>query len=341
MTSYATRSTSLSEDQKITLSKSDLTTGHVIVEKPKDLSLQEFLSRPKLVMDDLLKVLPLTRTIEVEKIRLVSLGEPEKIEIWEDQLGRNWMSSLWYLPHINYFVYNHCLAYPKGVICNIDIKKAWQLSAGYLNGMKKNLNEIAVGYEGEFEDWMEYLSLDEKYLPRTFQSSRINLNEESVQIELNDFTLELPRHLVDEDSNLHFHFGYSNQSLLEEELLLFELFPKKGNGENYRIQKFFSPSTFSSEEYKSQWEEISNRSGDFSAKVVKGNQYQNIQTVLSNEKKEFLSMEGDLITREFVVGCVYKLSKEDVLARCEDFIDRIHFKDPTHKPLKQPEVVLN
>ncbi len=341
LSSYATRSTPIAEDQTITLSKSDLTTGHVIVEKPKDLPLKDFLESPKLVMDTLLKVLPLTRTIEVDKIRLVSLGEPEKTEIWEDQLGRRWISSLWYLPHINYFAYNHCLAYPKGVICNIDIKKAWELKAGYLNGIKQNLNEVAVGYEGDLYDWVEYLSLDKHYLPLVFQASRIDLGPESVQISLNDFKVNLQSQVANETTNLHFHFGYSNQSLLEEELLLFELFPQKGDGTNYRIQKFFSPSTFSSDEYKSQWNEITSKSGDYSEKTVVGNKYQTIQKVISEEEKDFLSVTGDTITREFVIGCVHKLSEDNAPAKCEEFVQSVSFPDQNQPPRGQSEVARN
>ncbi len=327
LNSYATKSTPISENQTVTISKSDLSTGHVVVEKPNDLTLNDFLASPKRVMDNLLKVLPLTRTIGVEKIRIVSLGVPEKTETWEDRLGRQWISSLWHLPHNDYFVYSHCLAYPKGVICNIDIKKSWNLRAGYLSIMKEDLNEVTVGYEGELHDWMEYLSVSKQYLPTAFHKSRITFNGESLQIELTDFTLALNSKTVDENTSLHFHFGYSNQSLLEEELLLFELFPQKGIGANYRIQKFFSPSQFSSDTYKSQWEEISNRSGDFSAKVVMGNRYQTIQKVMADGKKEFNSVEGDKITREFVIGCVYKLSEEDVLAKCNKFIDSANFKE--------------
>ncbi len=326
LNSYSTKSIPITEDQKITLSKSDLSTFHVIIEKPNDLTLEAFLSSPKWVMDNLLKALPLTRNFDVEKIRLVSLGDPETIEIWEDKLGRRWISSLWYRPHSDSFVYSHCLAYPKGVICNIDIKKTWHLRTGYLSLMKENLNEVAVGYEGGLYDWIEYLSLGKKYLPAAFNKSRIHLNDESLQIELNHFKLDLKSNKMNEKTSLHFHFGYSNKNLLEEELLLFELFPQKGVDAHFRIQKFYSPSKFSSDKYKSQWDEISNRSGDFSATVVINTRHQTIRKVIPEGKEEFISQEGDKIKREFVIGCYHKLSEENALAKCENFIDSVSFK---------------
>ena len=325
--SYSRKSTRISEDQTITLSKSDLSTGHVIVEKPKGATLKDFLASPKWVMDNLLKALQLTRTMGVEKIRLVSLGDPENTEIWEDKLGRRWISSLWHLPHNDYFVYSHCLAYPKGVICNVDIKKTWHLRTGYFNLMKEDLNEVAVGYEGELDDWMEYLSLGKKYLPAAFNKYRIRLSDESLHIDLNDFKLNVKSDKLHEKSSLHFHFGYSNKRLLEEELLLFEFFPQKGIDAHYRIHKFFSPSIFSSDEYKAKWEEISNRSGDYSEKALTNNKYQEIQKVLSGREEEFLTVDGEKIKREFVIVCRYKLSAEDILTKCKNFIDSVRFKE--------------
>ena len=56
--------------------------------------------------------------------------------------------------------------------------------------MKENLNEVAVGYEGGLYDWIEYLSLSEKYLPAAFNKSSISLDDETLQIELNNIVWE-------------------------------------------------------------------------------------------------------------------------------------------------------
>jgi len=327
LSSYAQKTIPISEDQKITVSKSVLSSFHVIVEKPNELALEDFLTSPKLVMDNLLKVVPLTRDINVEKIRLVSLGDPEKTEIWEDKLGRRWISSVWYGPRTDSFLYSHCLPYPKGVICNIDNQKTWHLRTGYLSRMKENVNEVAVGYEGGVDDWIEYFGLSEKYLPTAFNNSEIRVNDESLQIELNDFTLAVNSNTISKNSSLHFHFGYSNTSLLEEELLLFEFFPQKGVNAHYRIRKYFSPSIFSSDEYKAQWDDLSKREGDFSSKAVTNSSYQEIKRVISGREEEFLAIDGERIKREFVIACRYKLSEEDVLEKCDNFMDSISFKE--------------
>ena len=258
------------------------------------------------------------------------------MEIWEDKLGRRWISSLWYLPYSDGFAYSHCLAYPKGVICNVDIKENWHLRVGYVNRMKEDLNEIVVGYEGELYDWIEYLSLGKEYLPSAFIKYKISYSGKSLQIALNDFKLDVNGNQISEKTSLHFHFGYSNKSLLKEELLLFELFPKKGIDAHYRIQKYFTPSKFSSDQYMSQWDEISHRSGDFSGKVVKSNSYQEIRKVKSGRAEEFLAVDGEKIKKEFVIGCRYKLSEEDVLAKCNKFIGSVSFKEGEKEQRGQP-----
>ncbi|GJL56927.1 MAG: serine protease [Nitrospirales bacterium] len=327
LSSYAKQTIPVSADQKITLSKSDLSTLQVKIEKPHDLALEDFLASPKLVMDHLLKAVPLTRDFDVEKVRIVSLGEPEKTERWEDQLGRPWISSLWYRPYNNSFVYSHCLAYPKGAMCNVDLKKARHLRTGYLSLMKKNLNEVAVGYEGGLDDWLEYVSLRQHYLPRTFKTSTIRLQDGALYIALNDFTLQVNHHAFTKKTNLHFHFGYSNKNLLEEELLLFELIPKKGVDAHYRIQKYFSPSMFSSDTYLSQWDDITARTGNFSGTVVNDNKHQIIRNVVSGGREEIASVDGDTFLRETVIGCFYTLSEENPMAKCDKFTKSIHFNE--------------
>ena len=331
LNSYANQSVAISENQKVTVSKSDLSTLHAIIEKPTNVAMTDFLSNPKIVMDNLLKGIHLTRTVGVEKIRLVSLGDPETTEIWEDKLGRKWISSLWYSPHKDRFAYSHCLAYPKGVICNVDIKEAWHLTTGYLHLMKEDLNEVVVGYEGEITDWLEYFSLGKKYLPVAFAEGRLHFRDKSLKLEMNDFRLDLQSNDISRKSSLHFHFGYSNKQLLEEELLLFEFFPQKGVNAHYRIQKFFSPSTFSSDEYKAQWDDLTSRSGDFSAKIVTNNSYQEIQNVIAGKAEVLLSVDGERVEREFVIGCRFKLSEENVLDKCHQFMASASFNETQDK----------
>ena len=60
---------------------------------------------------------------------------------------------------------------------------------------------------------------------------------------------------------------------------------------------------------------------------MKNNKHQAIRKVIPEGKEEIITVDGDKIKREFVIGCHYKLSEEDVLAKCENFIDSVTFKE--------------
>ena len=322
---HSSRTISINEDQDITISKSDLSTFHVIIDKPKDMPLNDFMASPKVVMDNLLLEFPLSRNVAVERIKVSSLGEPEKSEIWEDTLGRKWVSTLWYLPYMNHYLYSHCLPYPNGVICNVDIKEVWTLYTGYLELMKENLNEVIIGYEGEVYDWIEYLSLPVKYLPNTFKGNDMKLDDNRFQIALNDFEFTFTSDEISDKSSIHLHFGFSNDSLIAEDLLLFELFPKKGVDAHYRVQKYFSPSKFSSDRYKSKWDEVAEKTGDFSGKVITDNRNKVINKVMSNAERKITLIDGKEISRKTVLACYFKFSDESADKKCDNFVSSVVF----------------
>ena len=63
LSSYSTKTKSLEKNQDLKLSKSDVATMHLLIEKTTEVSLNDFLNDPKLVMDSILKGLPLTRAV--------------------------------------------------------------------------------------------------------------------------------------------------------------------------------------------------------------------------------------------------------------------------------------
>lgn len=324
---YSDRVVPVGENQDVLISRSDFSTLHVIIEKPVDVTLAEFLASPKLVLDNMLKAVPLKRKIGSKKIRIISLGEAESSRTWEDKLGRKWISSLWFLPYIDGFVYSHCLSYPSGAICNIDIKENSQLKTGYLNDIEDNLNEIAIGYEGDISSWVEYFSLDRKYLPEIFEGTRMKLADGVFHLDTHQFRIEFGHKNIKGASSLHFHFGYSNKSLLAEDLLLFEIFPRKGVRSHYRVQSFFSPNVFSSDNHKSQWDDIADQSGDYSGKVVAQDGQRQIRRVMSETGDSFTSPDGDPIERVFVAGCFFRSSQEAAVSKCDTFVDSLRFVD--------------
>jgi len=312
---------SLSNDQKIMLGRSKIFTFQLVIEKPLDVTLPDFLEDQKMLMDNILKGLPLTRKVGVEKIKITSLGQPEKTKKWEDNLGRNWISSLWFMPHQNMFVYSHCLPYPKGQICNLDIKSSYELSFGYMKNIKESASEIAIGYQGSVSDWVEYLALDKKYLPTVFEDSKISLDDGVLEAKLSNYNINLESAGISSKSDIHFHFGYSNVDLLKEHLLLFELFPRKGVSFHYRIQEYFEPTHFNSDVSKSTWEDLKERKGDFTGKIVNKSKSFVIKNIIENEEKT-AKVKFD-VDNYYVIGCYQNSLTENFKSNCDKFTNSV------------------
>lgn len=298
---------------------------NVIVEKPENLTLKEFIDSPDIVMENLLKGISITRPVGQEKVPITSFGKPEMSTVVKDQMGRKWISSLWNLPYSDYFLHSSCLPYPKGVICNINSKGNGYRKYGYFAEAYDSYDEIVVGYRGEISDWVEYFSLDKKYLPGLFQDSQVRFNKGTLLVKLDDYTLEFTNKKISEKSSIHFHMGYSNEELLAEDILLFEVFPEKGAKSHYRIQPFFEPDVFNSDTYKSKWNDVINGTGEYSGKIVDKGEKITIKKAMPTTKTRLTAFNNIELSRIMAAGCYYKTTDVEVEDDCENFFQSITF----------------
>ena len=301
-----------------------------IIEKPVNIELKSFLDSPKMILETLLTATPYFRQMGADKIRLTGLGDPVETETWQDNLGRKWTSSLWYVAYIDHFVYMHCLPYPKGAICNVLDDTTDLLGLDHFASVQEGSDELVVGYEGSLENWEEYLALGKKYLPSFFDQAEIMGKKGRTEIRLQDFQMSFDHPEVTGDTNLRLHLGYANDQLLGEDLLMLSLFPEKGRPASYSIRSYHEPSPFSSDAYTSIWEEAIAGKGDFSGKrIVRGDQITFQKSALETEKK-ITTPDGEEIKKIFTVGCTYKSStveEKNVDQDCERFFQSIKFTD--------------
>lgn len=298
---------------------------HVTVEKPAGTSLKEFLDSPKKVMDDLLKAVSMHRKVGMEKVPVTSLGEPAEKKIIKDKLGRKWITSLWNLPYDDMFVYSSCLAYPKGVICLVDKRKNSSRKFGYFNSIHDGYSEFVVGYEGEVDDWDEYFSLPDSYLPELFKDTELVRKENNLRLKTDAFSIDFSSDEISGDSSIHFHMGYSNTKLLAEDIVLFELFPVKGAKSHYRVQPFYEPGLIHSDKYKSKWDEVVSGTGRFSGKAVNEDGQKVIRRGVAETRKSLASINHKEIDTVVVLGCNYDASEEDIDRDCEKFFQSVEF----------------
>ena len=316
----------ISADQNVYKARGLFTDLQVLAEKPEDMSLKDFLDSPKAVMDTILQAVSLFRQVGTEKIGLTSLGEPEKTEIIQDKLGRQWISSLWNLPYDNTFVYGACLPYPKGALCLFDRKYNGSRKYGYFDMMHEGYNEFVVGYEGKVQDWEEYFDLGDKYLPKVLRGSSIKGGEGRLDVSLPEFSIHFTSDKIHKDSSVHLHMGYSNTNLLAEDIIRFELFPVEGGRANYRVQEYFEPGVYGRASYKVSWKEILEQTGDYSGKTINKGDRLVIRQPFAKTKQVVSAYDGTKITRIFAAGCSYDLSGQDVVQDCAGFTQSIDFR---------------
>ncbi|MCI5149159.1 MAG: serine protease [Candidatus Electrothrix sp. MAN1_4] len=302
----------------------------VIVEKPKEAALKEFLDSPTMLLETVLDAVPYFRYVGRERVAVTSLGEPEKTETWRDKLGRRWTSSLWYIPYNDDVMYSSCLPFPGGAVCSMTNRRASLLTQDYIAASRESCNELVVGYKGSLEDWEEYLALGEKYLPSFFDQAEIIGKKGRAEIRLQDFQMNFDHPEITDDTSLRLHLGYANDQLLGEDLVLFSLSPEKGNATSYTIEPFFEPSPFDSEQYSRTWKESITGTGDFSGKkIIKGSRVV-FQQPVAETKKTIAAPDGEKIQKIFTLGCTYRAStaeEKDVEQDCERFFQSVEFTE--------------
>jgi len=316
----------ISVDQNVFRTRGVVTDLQVLVEKPEDISLKEFVESPGAVMDSTLKAVSLSRQIGTEKIPITSLGEPENKEVVRDKLGRAWITALWELPYDDMFIYSACLPYPKGVVCLFDRKRNTYRKYGYFESIHEGFNEVTVGYEGTVADWQEYFSLGKEYLPTFLHTSSITMSDGNLRVSLPDFSISFTNDKINDDSAIHLHMGYDNWKLLAEDLVVFELFPVKGAKMQYRVQPYFQPGIYGKDRYKVSWHDLLEKTGEFSGKPVSKGDRVVIKQPVAGTQQTLQSSNGTGITRVFVTGCSYPPATEAVEQDCAEFIKSVHFK---------------
>lgn len=328
--SYGLEKIPLSAEQNVHRGESLHFSFQAVVEKAPEMPLKTFLGSPKLILDTLLKAVPYHRQMGGEKVRIISFGEPERSEVWTDKLGRPWTSSLWYSEHNNFFLSSHCLPYPKGALCNVTAQRVGILKLNYFNIIQEGADEIAIGYEGDVDDWAEYLALDKALLPTFFHGAKLVCEDKDsrLRLKLKDFQLDFSSPKISGTSSLHLHLGHDNGPLLAEALVRFELFPQKGSTAHYRIQPLWQPSPFSPETYRTAWEEAGSGTGEFSSKVINKGDLRIIHKAAPQTKKTVTAFNGQEIGALFTVGCSYKSAAEeegDIQQDCTRFFNGITF----------------
>lgn len=179
------------------------------LKKPDDVTVQEYIENPKLLMDTLAKVFVLTRPVGTEKITITSFGEPVKKSTYKDAFGRNWIISVYLLPFIDAAILNMSLPLPDGIYTMTGIAETHHIWNGYNYDMSFMADNVVTGYSGTCQEFQEYLAIPEDIYPRhdVLKDAAIITKDNETKFVTSSFEFSIPKSVVDIDQKSDIELG--------------------------------------------------------------------------------------------------------------------------------------
>ncbi|MCI5071734.1 serine protease [bacterium] len=257
--------------------------GEVYIDKPDQYSLQQFIKKPKLYFDLVLKALQPYITVAEQKLHFVSLGNPSKVDQWQDAYGRHWTSSAFLVEPFEAVIYTHCLPTPKGVACEIRSNPYW-LSDLELFYYKIKAPKLVLGYHGDLDAWTEFLALPKKFLPQSISKLKINAKKPASIDDTqgnSKLRLNLPYAL---DQETIIEIGNSHAlNLKQEQIAVISVNQKKDALPSVYVRRLYAAHPESKKEDKEGLQKVFARKGDDDGRVhVDDDDY--LQRLLVDEK---------------------------------------------------------
>ncbi|HMQ09980.1 MAG TPA: serine protease [Oligoflexia bacterium] len=233
--------------------------GEVYVDKPDNLSLEQFIQKPKLYFDIILKTLRPYVTVAEQKLHIVSVGEPMQTDQWQDSYGRNWTSSAFLIEPFEAVIHTHCLPIPKGVTCELRSNPYW-LSDLELFYYKIKAPKLVLGYYGDLNNWDDFLALPKNMLPKSLSALKINRKKPaSIEDLSGNLKLVMPFAL---DENATIDIGNSHAlDLSQEKIAVIMVDPKKDNTPSVYVKRMYEPHPENKKEDKEGLQKVFARKG--------------------------------------------------------------------------------
>lgn len=145
--------------------------------KPNTVSLEEINTNPKYIMDIILQNIRTDRTLwSHDRYRILSYGEPVSTGVYKDSLGRTWITAYWIIEYEDQVQIMYILPQPNGPTVITTKRYSGSLNS-YEWDMRKTCDHLFVAYEGSFEEWSEFLSI-ERFVPEFLKDMRFEWNRE-------------------------------------------------------------------------------------------------------------------------------------------------------------------
>lgn len=318
------KETSIDSGRKVQWSQSPENSIYAVVEKPKSVSLKSYLEDPKLVMNDFIEGVPMSRRVGQHDIRITQFKQPVEVTQWEDFYGRNWIKSTWSYPGFDWMISLNCIPHPVGAAC---VFQSYPSASSIFNSSveKYNMNQLVAGYEATVEQWNEYFQLDQKLLPSNLKEFKFKFQNGKLEVDSPYLKFQSKGIKITKDSEFHLHFGISPEKKMKEVLTMVELFPKKGEEEIYfNIYNNFKPLDSDSSEKKVEWEKMASKKGKFNGSPVVDRGTLVVRKIIPMDRKVASASVENL----FLAKCsnLSGSNKKTLGKSCDTFIKNIHLK---------------
>lgn len=279
------------------------------LKKPDDVSIQEYIENPKLLMDTLEKALVLSRNFGSERITITSFGEPVHKDSYTDTFGRKWIITAYNIPFADSVIYNYTLPLPDGIYTITAIRDTSTIYNGINYDYQIMSNFVIVPYKATFKQWKEYLSIPEEIYPRhdCLKEAVTAQNENSSDINAGSYKIHLPSNLItiNDDTEIEFTFGlHADQTNGVKQLIHSVRIDTLLNSNDYTtlaLVREYKPHEECSKEIKDAYKKVSTKTIPFNGEAFEQNQKTTIFVP---------DVEEDKVT---LLGLVYQGSKMDVI----------------------------
>lgn len=231
--------------------------------KPDDVPVAKLYDDPQKLMDMLLKIGFMERSVGTEKVKVTSLGKPTLDAVHTDRWQRRWQVRAWPIPYGNGMTLVLTLPVPDGYVGIVR-----NLPAGRLHDFRINLEAMTdffdTAYEGTLAQWQDFLK-NRKLLPAAFADIKLDVDYGhrfgyvSPRLRF-DFTPQVQA--IDANSLLMLGFGFfPDNGKVAWDVGDVRVWKDRAADEMDRvdIQRVARPSDDLDEDYKSVWRKISQR----------------------------------------------------------------------------------
>ncbi len=179
------------------------------IQKPENISLNDFYSDSKLFMDFILKGMSWFRFIGPERVRILSFGKADNESVHTDSYGRKWMVKTWPIPYSDQHVVTFSLPVPGGAVTMLRADQTGETFDGHIPDLKVLADFVNVSFDGTFKKWREYLGMKE-VIPSLFNTIELTVNNDDFRYKSKRLMLSCSSDIIKltDQSMLTLGFGY-------------------------------------------------------------------------------------------------------------------------------------